>query len=535
MGMLKSQLHHKINENQSGIASILVTMIMMVVLTLIVLGFATISRREETNSLNIQLSGQAFYAAETGVNDAQQAITQELSSSGTGIIANKSTCGNDPAYSSLDGLNNIDPNLNVSYSCLLINANPTTLNYDPINSTPNSNTLSSATIIPINSGNGTNIQSLKLHWYAPAEDSAKGPALYDSYQADCPSTGSNNLLSASTPGGWTCGYGMLRVEIVPTAVTPTSELDPTDLLNHEMTFYLNPVFSLTPQPATQVQYTACPQQPATSAGSQCGAIIQDQCVDNDVNETGTYCEATITGLNDTNYTLRIQSLYNPSALKITSGNGGSLTGAQALVDSTGDAAGVRKRIQVTFSLTSSATTDVPDEAIEAGGDICKQFLTGSNFYEDKTNSECGTPPTITTPPGQAGVGNCTTDYNPVDCGPNPYWPQAIITYSWYGANKSYVPAGSTVVSCVWNWGDGQTSTDACDPGDFTIHCYPYVATSYTATITELLNNGSSTEAEFTATEPNPPKNNYPRNFYGQAFCALNYPQMTSVFGPPPDP
>ena len=54
--------------------AILVTMNLMIVISLIVLGFAQISRRNQRQSLDRQLSTQAFYAAETAVNDAADLI-----------------------------------------------------------------------------------------------------------------------------------------------------------------------------------------------------------------------------------------------------------------------------------------------------------------------------------------------------------------------------------------------------------------------------------------------------------------------------
>jgi Tfp pilus assembly protein PilX len=51
-----------------GFASIVVSLILVLVFSLITLGFATISRREQQNALNKQLSTQAEYAAESWIN-----------------------------------------------------------------------------------------------------------------------------------------------------------------------------------------------------------------------------------------------------------------------------------------------------------------------------------------------------------------------------------------------------------------------------------------------------------------------------------
>jgi Tfp pilus assembly protein PilX len=61
---------YKLRKDQEGMVSIIVTMIIMVLLGLIVLGFAQLSRREQRQSLDRQLAVQAQYAAESGINQA---------------------------------------------------------------------------------------------------------------------------------------------------------------------------------------------------------------------------------------------------------------------------------------------------------------------------------------------------------------------------------------------------------------------------------------------------------------------------------
>ncbi|HSX32249.1 MAG TPA: pilus assembly PilX N-terminal domain-containing protein, partial [Candidatus Saccharimonadales bacterium] len=75
---------------ESGMVAIMVTIILMIVISLIVLGFAQIARRNQRQSLDRQLSTQAFYAAETGVNDASKVIKAAIASGAT--VAAKPTC-----------------------------------------------------------------------------------------------------------------------------------------------------------------------------------------------------------------------------------------------------------------------------------------------------------------------------------------------------------------------------------------------------------------------------------------------------------
>lgn len=56
--------------DQNGFVSIVVCMIIMTILTLITIGFAQIMNREQRQALDRQLSTQAFYAAESGINNA---------------------------------------------------------------------------------------------------------------------------------------------------------------------------------------------------------------------------------------------------------------------------------------------------------------------------------------------------------------------------------------------------------------------------------------------------------------------------------
>src|SRR5258708_5693843 len=88
--MMVTRMHkHKIQSinksGQQGIVSIIVTIILMLVLTLIVLSFAKVSRREERNALDRQLSTQAFYAAESGINDSTVVIKSWIASGSSNL------------------------------------------------------------------------------------------------------------------------------------------------------------------------------------------------------------------------------------------------------------------------------------------------------------------------------------------------------------------------------------------------------------------------------------------------------------------
>ena len=59
-----------LRNEESGLISIAVTIIITALLTLMAVGFAGLSSREYRQALDQQLNSQAFYAAESGVNEA---------------------------------------------------------------------------------------------------------------------------------------------------------------------------------------------------------------------------------------------------------------------------------------------------------------------------------------------------------------------------------------------------------------------------------------------------------------------------------
>src|SRR5258708_6208287 len=168
-------------EQQAGIISIMVTMIMMVVITLIVLGFAEVARNEQRNSLDDTLSVQAYYSAESGINDARTDIMTYVKNATA--APSKQGCAPDiTTYPSATGT--VDPTHSVSYTCLTVNADPHQLFYSLD---------TSSRIIPINSGSGS-IGKLQLEWKVTAPDLSTCPTT---------STGPNQYWQA--PIGATTG------------------------------------------------------------------------------------------------------------------------------------------------------------------------------------------------------------------------------------------------------------------------------------------------------------------------------------------
>jgi len=131
--------------SKNGFASIVVSLILVLVFSLITLGFAQIARREQQNSLNQQLSTQANFAAESAINR----VVKQLN---TGVYSNINNCG-DTTYSNLGSSAATN---GVKVTCVLLNTNSVKDYQSAFN--PNGN------YFVIDVGSGNNAISFSFKW-----------------------------------------------------------------------------------------------------------------------------------------------------------------------------------------------------------------------------------------------------------------------------------------------------------------------------------------------------------------------------------
>ncbi|HJP95758.1 MAG TPA: PilX N-terminal domain-containing pilus assembly protein [Candidatus Saccharimonadales bacterium] len=321
--------------NQRGMISIMTTMILMIVISLIVLGFAQQARRNQRSTLDRQLSTQAFYAAESGVNDAAELIKNATLAQ----LSDKTSCsdkGTANVYASLVDSNSIDSAHNVSYTCVLIDPSPNELDYDSVSTT--------GTIVPMFSGTGGAFSTVNLEWKSKTGSGTP--------TTGCP----NNYTSTSTvftpTTSWTCGYGVMRIDLVPASGSNTTGGYQTAART---------VFAVPVKAGTNTY----------NFGSEGNKVIGVTCTD-------TSCKLTVSGLTDSQYYMRLISLYQDASMSITSTLG--LKGAQVKIDSTGKAQDVLRRIQVRLPLNSTGSQNqLPDNALQSTDSICKRFSAMDNY------------------------------------------------------------------------------------------------------------------------------------------------------------
>lgn len=323
---------------QTGMVSIMVTMILMIVLSLIVIGFAQIARRNSRQSLDRQLSTSAFYAAETGINDVRDLIKNY------GIPPSKPDCTNGSgataAYYGHLPAATLDATASVKYTCVMVNPDTTTLPY----------TLGwTSTVVPLTAASG-NINTLKFVW----QPSVAGAT---------PTTGCNGALAPVAGGGaWSCGYAALRFDLVPAGGNQSYSNWQSSTMS---TF-------LVPQNAAGTTTTFATDGSRSRVNVGC---------------TNTNCTMTInSGLGGSSYYLRIMPLYYQNVNLQISGTGAgatpvNFTGAQVLIDVTGKAQDVLRRVQVRVPADGNSSNLGSDFALETTDSICKRFDIMSGHYQ----------------------------------------------------------------------------------------------------------------------------------------------------------
>lgn len=362
--MLMKKQKLSLKDDQRGIASIIISVFVILILSLVVLNMSRDASREQRQALDRQLSSQAFYAAESGINDAVRYITQAEDPP-----AQKPNCNPMQGQNQIPGFSSTLGD-SISYTCVIYKTQLETLEYDNISTTKSQ-------IIPIEV-TGATLDSLEISWKAKEGDVPPERVNSRTFTG-CPagtfynSSSGTRFPSAPDYGAHTdnkCDAGFLRMELVDARGT----LNRTNLINNSFVGFAVPRWGGT-----------VPTIPVSSGqGSSKGVVSEARCQNN----TGR-CTVRIGGLNlapGQKMYLRIGSVYkSPDDLVINGVAASSPTGsteelrfinAQILVDVTGKAADVLKRLQVRVPLGTNATQEeefrFPELAIQADS-ICKRL------------------------------------------------------------------------------------------------------------------------------------------------------------------
>lgn len=337
--------------NQSGAAAIFVVMILMTLLALISISFSHLMNREVRQSLDRQLSAEAYYAAESGVNDAKAYLANGgTSSTGCAVPAAGSNSFVTNGDISGDGA--------IKYSCVAIDIAPHELIF---NLKPGQSKIFKLT--PANLG-----------------------MVYFSWQRDSliPSTplGALGSLPPETSVSSTAA-GMLRVAfyaVPPTAGTPGTDTN-ASLGGASRNYFLYPnAGSGNTNCGNNKTSTGCVDYASIA---QNGAFVSGNCSNGTypklpyANAAKRYCNSGITDIKSsgTAYYVRVTAMYAPiiGALEVATPTSTSLQipDNEGYIDITGTGTDVSQRVRAI--ITNAAEFDNPVNGLWSMRGICKLF------------------------------------------------------------------------------------------------------------------------------------------------------------------
>lgn len=326
-------LNRTLKDDQRGLITIVSIILIIIIITIITLSLSSLTRRELRQSLDEQLSSQALYAAESGVNDAVKAINNNPAT-GDEI----SDCNEGLAFT---GGSNILGD-NIRYTCVLIDKSPESIVTDLTPYAVKTYLLDASV---------GNIDTLTFTWTNTDDSTVEFP--------DCDNA--EGCLIPSTQWGNRLALLRLRLFAAPT----TGGLKRFDFTN-------------------ALDITAHPY--VVNGGleeSGNNQVLEGSCF-------GTSCRVTIDVGNVNSYYLQAYTYYRDAKLTITgtSSEPGSpdiqFIGAQAEIDATGAAADVVRRIRVNVPLGNFSSNELPVSGVTIGDKLCKRFITNTSGTSDSS-------------------------------------------------------------------------------------------------------------------------------------------------------
>ncbi len=333
------------NEDKQGFVSIVVAALIMIILSLITIGFTRLMQREQRQAIDRQLTRQALYAAESGINDVIESIRN-----GDLTEIEKMDCDVNDLPN--DGV--ISDNGSIAYTCAMYDKTPGELLF--------SMSTSESKVTEMLTETGNNFDSITVNW-AQEEGLNNVTSL--------PACGS----AAATFPGAIAGN---RVPLLRMDITNISTLSRDALINATDYLYLVPCLG------------SATSSYAFLSGGQ-GKVIQVGCIDGQ-----TYpCSLTITGISGSNsYAARLKSVYDTAIVSIVGKEqvGGGATDdvefdrAQTSIDVTARASDIVRRLRVAVPLGSAENP--PEAVFQSFDGVCKLLSVDIESDPDRIIDGC---------------------------------------------------------------------------------------------------------------------------------------------------
>jgi len=352
--------------DQRGLASIIIVFMLIIIVTLITVGFSRLMNRALQVSVNKQLSASADYAAQSGINDAVAYVQANptktvsqcgelITSGGTGLRFGDN--GEATADLSLSG------DQSTRYTCVLIDPAPGDVVYQALPPYESQ-------VVKLNTASPPT--SLMFSWRSGGADSSKREFVTGGLQ---------NFLDENLWG--TRSYApVLRISLFPVNSSGLPVPTPASV----RTYYLYPnsgsstvgAANYSTDPTGSIRPGNCDVDPATPTTMAGGFPVGS--ADYDCNTVITNIPALPGGY----YYAKLTPLYNQTDVKIQANNGAAqikFQGVQSVVDVTAKANSAVKRLQARVATGGESGYDdnnLPESAIRSADAICKRIIVPSS-------------------------------------------------------------------------------------------------------------------------------------------------------------
>lgn len=345
-------MFRELRQQTEGAASMIVVIFISIVLSIMTIGFIRVAINEQRQSTDFDLSQRAYYAAESGIEDARRAVRDYLGGELTEAELNADVCDLPRNYS---GVLSDDPDFDIEYTCMFIDLTPAAFRatFDGANITKQ------FTVKPVNSaGNPANFQTLTMNWHLN----------------DLPAQGGDGLI----------GSGVNLRGSGDVSLPRRSSWNHPAMM--EVTFISHPRNGLQ---RSNIQDSTVFLSPNTGSNGSSGTVFGAG-VDGRVRAAS--CSAVASGgyacsmqFNFNGYnatanelTMRMTTHYAATSIELSLSSGANGNGAprlfddmQATVDVTGRAGQVFRRVEAALDLNEH--TVLPGYAVQSATDICKNF------------------------------------------------------------------------------------------------------------------------------------------------------------------
>ncbi len=334
---------NKINQNNQGIISFFTVIFLTTLLIIITTAFIRLMVSEQRQATDNDLSSRAYFAAESGVDDAIALLRDNIKDNG-GIL-NQSVLA--PSLDRCGDEEDLNTDSDISYTCRFISLDVTSL----------SGRLERGEVVNFDLVGVPDAVNARLKWHIPNEDQEGVNASRAVFNGQTwPGIGANRPANE-----WATDNvpALMRLQTVN---YPTNDLDRDSISNNISFAYPND--------------TGLPDRTGIITSSKLDAPCRSL-----ASTSSSYaCQFTFLDIdgpgNHPNKFLRLQALNNKTSYELQLLDGANnpvVVPNQAVIDVTGKAGNVFRRIRVTVPLNTGGDEDIADYALLVDQRICKNF------------------------------------------------------------------------------------------------------------------------------------------------------------------